>query len=454
MSGASQDRVRSLVVRSLGLVSAIAFASLLVQIEGLVGSHGILPVTRAIPENFWDAPSVVWLWPSDGVLWGVCLAGLLLGLLVASGRVIAGPLLLVLWVLYLSISHAGQVFLRFQWDTLLCETLFVTLFYARWNPWEERPPSPFGRWLLRWTLFKLMLGSGLAKVASGDPTWLDGTALAYHYQTQPLPNPLSWYAHHLPASWHRLETWATLLIELPIPFLIFAGKTGRKIAFTAFTLLLGALFLTGNYGFFQLLSMVLVFSLLDDPRAPHPPRRPWVNAPIALVLALFVALGTLMQYGRLARHYPSSTLPLVRAIYPFRTVNAYGLFARMTRHRPELIVEGSDDGVTWRPYVFRYKPGPLERRPPVVAPHMPRVDWQLWFAALGRCERNPWFLHLLERLREGEPAVTRLLVEIPFPEGARYIRSRRVEYVFTETGPRTWATRGTPKRYCPILPSP
>ncbi|MCA9566611.1 MAG: lipase maturation factor family protein [Myxococcales bacterium] len=451
------DLARRLVVRSLGVVTTLAVVSLWVQIDGLIGSRGILPVALAVPADPWRAPSIVWLWPSDAMLHGLCALGVALGLFVASGRGVAGPALLALWAVYLSLGNAGQIFLGYQWDTLLCETLLVVACIARWDPRTERRASPLGVWLVRLTLFKLMLDSGLVKLTSGDGTWRDGTALAYHYWTQPIPNPLSWYAHHLPARWHTVETYATLLIEIALPFAMFMGRWGRRAAFVGFSVVLGALFVTGNYGFFQLLSMVLVLSLLDDadlgsePLAEPATRA--TNALVGTVLAVFLAVGAAMSYGRVLdyRDLPEPALAVVRAAHPWRTINAYGLFANMTEDRPELVIEGSDDGETWTPYVFRYKPGPLDRTPPVVAPHMPRLDWQLWFAALRSCERAPWVPRLLARLQAREPAVMGLIANDPFPDGGpRYIRANRVRYAFTDAGADTWRTLGPTQPYCPV----
>jgi uncharacterized membrane protein YphA (DoxX/SURF4 family) len=348
----------------------------------------------------------------------------------------------------------GQRFLGFQWDTLLLETLFVSAFVARWRA-EGWAPTHAGRWVLRLTLFKLMVGSGLVKLMANDLTWWNGTALAYHYWTQPLPNPLSWYAHHLPAAWHTFETWATLAIELVLPFAMFAGRWGRRLAFVGFTVVLLALFVTGNYGFFQLLSMVLVLSLLDEDELPSGLDRPdaprafqWVTG--ALVV-LILGAGAIMEYGRVYsyRDLHPTALTVARWVHPWRTVNAYGLFGNMTESRPELVLEGSRDGKTWEPYVFHYKPGPLDRTPAIAGPHMPRVDWQLWFAALGRCEKNAWVTTLLEKFQANDAAVMGLLAHNPFPnQGPEHVRIRRVKYVFSTGGPTTWATEGPSRPYC------
>ncbi len=485
----SHSWTRAIVLRTLGMVTLIAFVSAWVQIHGLVGTTGILPfddhfdriaTTSAAPLS--DAPSLLWLWPTDAGLHALCLAGCVLSCLLIAPLPLEGPVLLGLWALYLSLCHAGQVFFGYQWDTLLTETLFTAMLIARWKPGTSGEPPLIGIWALRLLLFKLMLGSGAVKLTSGDPTWMGGTALSVHYFTQPIPNPLSWFFHHLPAGWHSLETWATLFIELVLPFAIFARRPGRIVAFVGFTLVLGLLFATGNYGFFQLLSMVLVLSLLDDDilralpwgrirgqriaEALHSeasrasPRIRGVQEGLAgIVLAGLLLVGIPNQIGRTWRYDDLSpwALDLVKTAYPWRTANAYGLFARMTTDRPELRIEGSDDGRTWTPYVFRYKPGPEDRMPPVVAPHMPRLDWQLWFAALSNCRRAAWVQLLMMKLADNEPAVTGLIATDPFPDGGpRFIRAQLELYRFSgeddapgwETGGAWWQTSTAEQPYC------
>lgn len=446
---------RDLVVRSLAAVTLAALVSLWVQVHGLIGSHGILPfadwlATRA-HEPWWRTPTLFWWWQTDAALDGALGLGCLLATALLLGARLQGPLLLGLWAIYLSLSQVGQAFLSFQWDTLLVETLFASLFVARWQTRSDRAPSRVGVWILRWTLFKLMLASGLVKLTSGDPTWWDGSAMAYHYWTQPIPNPASWYAHHLPLWFHRLETWATLFIEIVLPFAIFFGRPGRRLAFVGFTLVLALLFGTGNYGFFQWLTFVLVLALLE-PRTDRR-RRPAHGLATLLCsiwLAFTVLLGTVHSYGRVFdyRALPEPALDLVKAAYPWRTVNAYGLFARMTTDRHEVWIEASDDGRTWERYVLPYQPGPLDRRPPVLGLHMPRLDWQLWFAALRPCRGSPWIDPLLARLHHGEPGVLGLFDQVPFPDGVRFTRTRIARTTFTEGGEAWWET-GPPRPHCP-----
>ena len=383
------------------------------------------------------------------------------------------------WACYLSVSTVGQRFLGFQWDTLLTETLFTSLFLARWGPWSSREPSPIGVWLLRLLLVKLMWLSGAVKLASGDPGWWDGMAMTYHYETQPLPNGLSWYAHHLPVAWHRVETWLTVGIELLLPFAVFVGRWGRRVGAAAFALVLGILFVTGNYGFFQLLSLVLCIVWLDDHdvarvlperlvawvrragREPSVRARQLRDAAIGLAGVAIVGSGALQGAWRLKVEppVPKAVAEAVQATRPFRSVNSYGLFANMTETRPEVHVEVSVDGQTWARWPLPYKPGDPIRRPPQIAPHMPRLDWQLWFAALGSPQRNGWVTNLLQRLAEDEPSVVALMGPYPLDTPPRFLRARVSVYRFSIPGSTAseagaWWVSGEDRPYGPVVRVP
>ena len=458
--------VRWLFLRGLALVFAIAFLSLWVQIHGLAGSRGILPVGEfldfvrqrlggAAPTRL---PTLCWLSASDRSLDLQCGSGVLLSVLLFAG--VAPRLCLVLlWTLYLSVSVAGQEFLSFQWDVLLLETAAFAIPFApgAWRPGlaRERPPSTASLWLVRWLLFRLMFASGVVKLTSGDPCWCypDFSALTFHYWTQPLPTVFAWYANQPPLWFQKLSCVVMYAVEVGLPFLTFAGRRARQVAFAGLVVLQLLIAVTGNYGFFNLLTILLCLPLLDDaavgrilPRrlvdaarsAPAPvplPRAAGVAAAtLAALVALFTGAKMLDRTGLLeligVDGLPAPLARLEEAIAPFRTLNDYGLFRVMTKQRLEIEIEGSDDGVAWTPYVFRWKPGPVDRAPVWVAPHMPRLDWQMWFAVLGR--RSPWVERLLARILEGSPPVLRLLGENPFPgKPPRFVRARLHEYRFT-----------------------
>jgi hypothetical protein len=388
-----------------------------------------------------------------------------------------------MWVLYLSLATAGQEFLWFQWDSLLLETGFLALFLAplvaRSSPRRDPPPSRAAVWMLRWLLFRLMFGSALVKWSSGDPEWHRLTALTHHYETQPLPPWTAWYAHHLPAWAHAGSAAAMFTIEGAVPLLMFAPRRARMLAAGALTFLQTLILLTGNYGFFNLLALALCLLLLDDAAWPAALRR-WagVNAaegaatdpraapvrrrwPVRLTRPVFATLFvlSLVPLVRSLRQPTPWLEPLTsvyRAASPLHLVNPYGLFAVMTTRRLEITLEGSRDGVTWRAYEFRWKPGDVRRAPAFMAPHMPRLDWQMWFAALDPEHVPPWFAGLCARLLQGSKPVTGLFVSNPFPEAPpRYVRATLDDYRFTTSAERratgAWWVRTPRGEYVPAL---
>jgi lipase maturation factor 1 len=311
-----------------------------------------------------------------------------------------------------------------------------------------------------------MVGSGLVKLASGDPTWHSLAALAVHYETQPLPTPLAWYAHQLPAAFHRASTAAVLGIELFAPWLMFAPRRLKALAFILLVGLQVVIALTGNYAFFNLLSAALCVFLLDDAVLASTSRvhnasvlgAPGRAAALLLTAFLTVPVSALTFASTAGVELPGwpLVLPAARLIAPLRLVNGYGLFAVMTTTRPEIIIEGSNDGEVWLPYEFKYKPGDVSRRPMWVAPHQPRLDWQMWFAALGRYDEDEWFGNLCARLLQGSPAVLRLLAHNPFADHPpRYVRSVLYRYHFSDRATRRlrgdWWTRDRLGLYAPVM---
>ena len=463
-SGKGLELVAALFLRGLGLVYACAFLSLWVQIEALIGARGIAPAAELLAfarDRLGGSaplalPTLLWIsGASDWALHGLCAFGVLAALALVLGR---APFIAAFgaWLTYLSLACVGDVFTSFQWDALLLESGLVALFAAS-------PEPRLGVWLARALLFKLMFLSGAVKLLSGDPTWRDLSALSYHFWTQPLPTPTSALAAALPGPVLRAATALTLAVELGAPWAVLGP---RRVRLASAALLAGLQVLiaaTGNYGFFNLLTLVLCASLLDDADLA---RLSWLRRPahmargrIPLRVAA-VALGLASAIVGLERLTPASRFPnglrlLVAPLEPLRSVSSYGLFAVMTTERPEISIEGSSDGVTWRAYEFRWKPGALERAPRFAGPHMPRVDWQMWFAALGRCEHELWFQRLLLRLLEGSPTVTGLLASDPFAgEPPRFLRTTLERYRFAtrdEGHPGDWWTRSDAEPYCPIV---
>ncbi len=435
-------------LRLIGAIYFAAFASLGIQILGLVGHEGILPLGEYLSDArqawgsaaYWRLPTLFWLNSTDTALVAGTIVGAVLGLLVMLGLWVR-PALAGLFALYLSYVYAGQVFLSFQWDLLLLEAGFLAIFLTG--------GSRIVVWLYRWLLFRYLFLAGAAKLLSGDPSWRNLSALDYHFWTQPLPTPLAWYASQLPHWLLASGTAATLVVELAVCFLIFAPRRLRAFAgwcILAFQLLI---VLTGNYNFFNLLTMALCVFLFDDaalsrvlPKrvslwAQEHARRPGrVATGVAAALALIVVP---VGVNCLWQSFTFTALPIAgaleEAVSPLLIVNTYGLFATMTKTRPEIIIEGSDDGQTWREYVFRYKPGPPARGLSWNIPHQPRLDWQMWFAAYGTFAENPWFERLMKRLLEGSPRVVALFAFTPFPDHApKYVRAELYDYRFAAPG--------------------
>ncbi len=428
---------RALFVRGLGLVYLCAFVSLGVQLPGLVGEQGVLPARRLMEElhslpgatAFWPAPTLAWFGASDGALLALWIGGALAGALALAG-LLPALALAVAWAFYLSLVTVGQTFLGFQWDALLLEAGALGIFFA---PWTLRlgsatptRASRVMRLLCWWLVFRLFFFSGFVKLGSGDPTWWDLTALEYHWWTQPLPAFTAWFVAKPPAVVSRFATAATLAIELCLPFLVWLGPLPRRVAFAGLVLLQILIAATGSYGFFNLLTLVLCTTLLEDRdwsrllrRSPPPAIRdaPWPQRVAIVLVATFVLAASIplaLAQAGLVRSLPAPIENVVKAAMRFDVVNTYGLFARMTTTRPEIIIEGSRDGVRWEPYEFRWKPGAVERLPRFTGPHMPRLDWQMWFAALGPPERSPWLFSLLRQLLLGSKPVLALLERNPF----------------------------------------
>jgi hypothetical protein len=448
-------------LRALGLTYLIASISLWVQVDGLVGSNGVSPLNqflRGVYERFGPRaysllPTLCWFDSSNGFLHFLCGGGVVLSLLLILG--IAPALsLVVLFVFYLSLTIAGQTFLSFQWDILLLETGFLSIFLAPWRLWPRelmwllRPPNaatPVSRpalFLLKFLLFKLMLMSGVVKLTSGDDCWWNLSALDYHYWTQPLPTAIGWWADQHPEWFKKFSVGFCLVVEIVAPFFLWAPKRLRYAAGGLLIALQIVIAATGNYCFFNLLTIALCLLLFDDSvfgplegRAParlsraSRELRPPIAAVGVLILTLPVNAMLVFSAFKPETRWPRPIAMLGGYLESFHVVSGYGLFRVMTKSRPEIIIVGSADGIEWLPYEFKWKPGALDRAPGWVAPHQPRLDWQMWFAALGSYRQNPWFVSLLERLLRNAPEVAALLARNPFPEQPpRYIRARLYEY--------------------------
>jgi len=435
-----------LFLRLLGLTYLIAFISFAVQASALIGADGVLPVEyylNAVNEQlgtdaYTRLPTLFWISPVDGFIKFVCIAGIVLSLSLITGFLLRTSLVM-LYVLYLSLVHGGQVFMSFQWDFLLLECGFLAIFL----PWG----STIIVWLYRWLVFRFMFLGGAVKIVSGDKSWDSLTALGYHFETQPLATPLSWYVHHLPESVLMAGTGMTLIIELLVPFLIFTPRRFRHIAAWCFLIIEMCILLTGNYNFFNLLTIFMCLFLFDDAaikrfmpyrilamisNCKYPTAGMFATS-CALLMAL---ISVYMGATQIARIVGGDKGLQKSAVYsfltPFGIVNIYGPFAVMTRARNEIVIEGSADKRSWQEYQFKYKPGDLEKCPGWVAPHQPRIDWQMWFAALNKPEHERWLFNLMIRLLQNSEPVTAIFKHNPFPDDPpASVRARFYEYTFT-----------------------
>jgi hypothetical protein len=436
-----------LFLKLLALIYFAAFFSLSGQIAGLAGSQGILPFQEVL-ENarnslgisaWWKIPNLFWVNGSDPALQAAGYAGCLFATLLLLG-IWPRISLVALYILYLSLFHAGQTFLTFQWDTLLLETGFLAIFLVK-------QPSRLVILLFYWLLFRLRFLSGISKLLSGDPAWSGLYALDFYFETQPLPHAGAWYAHQLPEGILQLGALLVLFLEIFVPFFIFLPRPFRIFAALSTIALQLLIIATSNHNFINLLTILLCLLLLDDriigrflpARLKNPPatkdvttRRP---ERIFLALVTLIILPTSLVTGW--QMLSGSTLS--RPVYETtRLIRFYGLghtyhvFPTMQLERHELQVEGSYDGKHWQAYDFRYKPGPLDRRPAFIVPHQPRLDWMIWFVPGQHDENLYWFDRFLQRLHENSPSVTALLRENPFAEKPpRYLRAQVYRYRFT-----------------------
>jgi hypothetical protein len=517
--GASDRLIaRWLFLRALGLIYFSAFYSLLFQIRGLIGNNGILPATEFLeavahsygPARFWFAPSLYWLSTSNGWLIAVCWIGLLGSVLLVL-NLWPRATLAVCFVCFLSFAAAAGDFSGYQSDGMLLEAGFISWFFAPaglrpgWG--GSDPSSRASLFLLQWEWFRIYFESGIVKLASGDPQWRNWTAMDEYYQNGPLPTWIGYYVQHLPHWFHASTVFITFAVELVIVWLMFFPRRWRLICFVIVTGLQIGIIFTANYTFLNYLVLSLGILLVDDvylrrlmperwragfenaaalarrqraepgeataklglsivspdaEPATVPRTRPKPTPASAFKLALTsVILGwifystTVQLVWMLWRGLPLPAAPIV-ALDPFRIANRYGLFAVMTRGRYEIEFQGSNDGQTWTPYPFRYKPQDSAKAPGIYAPYQPRFDWNLWFASLGEWRENPIVPSTEERLLSGSHDVLQLFAGDPFPNAPpKQVRAVLWQYWFTslEEKRRTgmWWRRELLGLYAPVL---
>lgn len=424
----------------LGLAYLLAFSSLLAQVRGLYCSQGILPIGEMATElrrqgwrrAFLHLPSIFWFNAEDSVIIASAALGVGLSLWLVAGLP-SVPALVLLWLLYLSFTSMGQEFLSYQWDALLLEAGFMTIFLPL-----AVPSSMVAALAYQLFIFRFMLSAGAVKLISRDPNWRNLRALCYHYETQPIPNRPAWYAHQMPEGFQRLSTLGTFLFELAVPLLALGPPSTKLACFCLLAFFQGLICLTGNYGFFNILTVILAVPLLEDRYWGYlghgltPAGHGAAAAGLATSLFGAVILLNLLQLVRLFAHprWVTRILALVRGWW---LSSPYGLFAVMTTTRYEFVIEGTRDLKTWLPYEFRWKPGDPALPPRQAAPHQPRLDWQMWFAALNPGYVEPWLARLVQRLLEGSPTVVGLFRTVPAGDGPpSHIRLVVYRYRFTD----------------------
>src|SRR5947207_2946904 len=432
---------RWIFLRTLGLIYFSAFFSLVFQIRGLIGPHGLLPandyleaVGRSLGHlaRLWFAPTLLWFSSSSHMLLGLCWMGMFASLLLVL-NIWPRAMLVICFGCFLSFVSAAQDFSGYQSDGMLLEAGFISLFFAPpgiFPGWGRvRPPIRASLFLLQWEWFRIYFESGIAKIASGDPQWRNLTALDEYYQNGPLPTWIGWYMQHLPHLFHAATAMGTLTLELGLAWMMFLPRRLHILCFLIITPWQIGIILSANYTFLNYLVLALGILLLDDrfvlPWLPRLMKRSYLttkeakplNVPApedkwrtrlrAQVSALKIAVtagmltwtfyATLAQMVWMVKPWPRWTTP-VSALEPFRIANRYGLFAVMTRGRYEIEFQGSDDGQTWLIYPFRFKPQDPSKAPGIYAPYQPRFDWNLWFASLSTWRQEPIVVRTEERL--------------------------------------------------------
>src|SRR5882724_1071940 len=460
--GNSYWLTRFAILRLLGFVYAVAFLIAAQQLVPLVGEHGLTPADHffeRVQAHFGSRsaaalqlPSLFWFGISDQGLAIFAWVGFGLSLIVLGGFANA-ILLSILWAMYMSIIHVGQIWYGYGWETQLLETGFLSIFLCPLldaRPFPRRPPPLLVIWLFRWLGFRIMIGAGLIKMR-GDPCWRDLTCLYYHYETQPIPSPISRYLHFAPHWFHKVETAWNHFIELIVPWFSFGPRTARHVAGVLLVSFQVTLIISGNLSFLNYVTIIPFLACFDDTflrrilpnslvrrvdQAVEEAESSRVQNGLAIALAILVAYLSIAPVLNLV-----SDRQLMNYSYdPLDLVNTYGAFGSVGRERPEIVFEGTDDAfitgdTKWREYEFKAKPGDPNRRPAIIAPYQCRIDWQIWFAAMASPAEYPWTLHLVWKLLQNDPGTLSLLASNPFPNSPpHYIRARLYRYKFAPMG--------------------
>ncbi|RPD47873.1 lipase maturation factor family protein [Hymenobacter sediminis] len=453
---------RFVLLRLLGALYAVAFLVAVQQVLPLMGSQGLLPVGSYLSQisqvlgsdwaGFARLPSFFWFWHSDTALLVGAWVGLLLSCLVVAG--FANALVLaLLWMLYMSFVHVGQEWYGYGWEIQLLETGFLAIFLCPlldMRPFPRyAPPYPIIV-LFRWLAFRIMLGAGLIKVR-GDEIWRNSTALYYHFETQPIPGPLSRWFHFLPRPMLQAGVWFNWLAELVAPFFVFAPRLARHLAGGAIILFQLNIIVSGNLSFLNWLTIVPALACFDDSfwarvlpqrlvrKAAAAAEQAEDSRPMRLTSWVVTGIVGLLSIQP-ALNLVSPGQIMNTSFDPLELVNTYGAFGTVGQERLNVVFEGTLDEnpseqANWQPYIYRGLPVALDQRPPQVAPYQLRLDWQMWFAAMASPNEYPWTLHLVWKLLHNDPGAVGLFARSPFPnKPPRYIRAVRYRYRFAPPG--------------------
>lgn len=501
-SGNEYRLTRFVILRLLGFVYAVAFLVAANQLVPLIGNHGLTPAHHFLADvhtqlhsrtqGMVHLPTLFWFGVSDQGLIIFAWIGFALSLVVFVGYANA-ILLAVLWAMYMSIVHIGQIWYGYGWETQLLETGFLSIFLCPLfdpRPFPKIPPPILVIWLFRWLGFRIMIGSGLIKLR-GDPCWRDLTCLFYHYETQPIPNPISRYLHFAPLWFHKVGTGWNHVVELIAPWFSFGPRRARHVAGSLLITFQIFLIISGNLSFLNYLTIIPFLACFDDTfwcrilpsalvrrcrqaagRCPDEmgsrvfdrPRNGGYKGDVEVSrvqVGVSIVLSILIGYLSIApvTNLISNRQMMNASFDPLDLVNTYGAFGSVGKERDEIVFEGTGDAfitgdTKWRQYEFKAKPGDLNRRPPLVAPYQPRIDWQIWFAAMASPAEYPWTLRFVWKLLHNDPGTLSLLANHPFPNAPpRYIRARLYRYQFAPLGEKGWWQREPIGEWLPALSS-
>lgn len=458
---------RFMILRLLGAIYAVAFLVTINQVIPLIGSNGLTPIDIYLKRlstaglGFMRLPSLFWLGHSDTALLTTAWTGFVLSCIVAAGYANA-PVLSILWFLYMSFVHTGQEWYGYGWEIQLTETGFLAIFLcplADMRPFPKRPPPMPVIVLLRWLIFRCMFGAGMIKIR-GDAIWRNATALYYHFETQPIPGPLSRWFHFLPRLALRIGVWFNFLAELIAPLFVFWPRVARHIAGGIIVLFQVTLIISGNLSFLNWLTIIPALACFDDGF--------WAKVlPRSLVRkAEGAAAGAQASHSMLTTAWIVTALvaflsirPAINMLSPgqimntsfdpFDLVNTYGAFGSVGQERLNVVFEGTmdsipDDSANWKPYIYKGLPVALDKRPPQIAPYQLRLDWQMWFAAMSSPVEYTWTFNLEWKLLHNDPGAVGLFAANPFPDKPpRYVRATLYRYSFAKPGnpQRLWWRR-------------